>query len=254
MKIQGLDKFRDFFTGFEDRYTLIGGVACYLSMEDAGIDFRATRDLDIVLCAEALDAEFVAQFWVFVKAAGYEHQERSGGDKQLYRFSKPSSSEYPEMLELFSRKPDDLLLDFDNGLTPIPVDESVLSLSAILLDEGYYQCIQEGTEVIAGIPVLKVEYIIPFKMRAWSDLTERKANGERVDSKNIKKHKNDVFKISQLLAPSHVVSISDSIKDDMRSFIGAMADETIDLNQLGLKSITLDQIFGNLKSIYGLGR
>lgn len=251
--IQGLDTFKDYFKGYEDRYTLIGGVACYLSMDDAGIDFRATRDLDIVLCAEALDAEFVAQFWSFVKAANYEHQEKSSGDKQFYRFSKPESKDYPAMIELFSRKPDDLLLEIDNGLTPIPVDESVYSLSAILLDDGYYQCLQDGTEVLNGLPILKVEYIIPFKMRAWSDLTERKSAGESVDSKNIKKHKNDVFKISQLLAPTQTVELSESIKEDMRSFIAAMADETTDLKQLGLKGITVDQIFGTLNQIYSLG-
>ena len=250
--IQGLNIFRDFFKGFEDRYTLIGGVACYMSMEEAGIDFRATKDLDIVLCAEALDAAFVARFWEFVTAAEYEVKERSCGDKQFYRFSKPGTNEYPQMLELFSRKPDDLLLGVNNGLTPIPVDESVSSLSAILLDDAYYQCIQEGTHILDGIPILKVEYIIPFKMKAWSDLTDRKNDGEQVDSKNIKKHRNDVLKISQLLAPTQTVTVSSSIMDDMRSFIVEMASETIDLKQLGLRGITLEEILSNLNSIYGL--
>ena len=71
--IQGLDTFKAFFKGYEDRYTLIGGVACYLSMEEAGLDFRATKVLDIVLCVEALDAEFAQRFWGFVKAGEYEH-------------------------------------------------------------------------------------------------------------------------------------------------------------------------------------
>jgi len=251
--IQGLDTFREYFKGFEDRYTLIGGVACYLSMEDAGIDFRATRDLDIVLCAEALDAEFVAQFWGFVKAANYEHQEKSSGDKQYYRFSKPESDDYPEMIELFSRKPDDLMLKIDNGLTPISVDESVYSLSAILLNDDYYQCLQKGTDVLDGLPILKVGYIIPFKMRAWSDLTERKSAGEKIDSKKIKKHKSDVFKISQLLAPTQTVELTDSIKNDMRNFIKAMAGETIDLKAWKVNGITVDQILDNLNQIYGLG-
>ena len=75
--IQGLEVFSEYFKGFEDRYTLIGGVACYLNMEDADIDFRATKDLDIVLSTEALDAEFVQKFWNFVKEGGYEHQEKA---------------------------------------------------------------------------------------------------------------------------------------------------------------------------------
>ena len=56
--IHGLDFFGQFFVGFEDRYTMIGGVACHLNMAQADINFRATKDLDIVLCAEALDANF----------------------------------------------------------------------------------------------------------------------------------------------------------------------------------------------------
>ncbi|MCP5208184.1 MAG: hypothetical protein H7A01_13330 [Hahellaceae bacterium] len=250
--IQGLDTFREYFKGFEDRYTLIGGVACYLYMENAGVDFRATRDLDIVLCAEALDAEFVKQFWAFVKAANYEHQARYSGNKQYYRFSKPVSNDYPQMIELFSRKPDDLLLKFDNGLTPIPVDESVCSLSAILLDEDYYQCLRSGTEVLNGLPLLKVEFLVPFKMRAWADLSKRKSAGESVDSKSIKKHKYDVFKISQLLIPEQIVPLADSIKTDVASFIEAMASEKTDLKGIGLHGLTIDQILDNLVRIYGL--
>ena len=41
-------------------------------------------------------------------------------------------------------------------------------------------------------------YLIPFKAKAWMDLTDRRAAGEHVDSKNIKKHKNDVFRKKQI--------------------------------------------------------
>lgn len=54
-----------------------------LVMEDAGIDFRATKDLDIVLCVEALNKEFVAVFWQFVEAGGYQHRQRSTG-KEIF--------------------------------------------------------------------------------------------------------------------------------------------------------------------------
>lgn len=250
--IQGLDRFKTFFEGYEDRYALIGGVACYLSMEDAGLDFRATKDLDIVLCAEALDADFAQKFWDFVKAGEYEHQEKSTGDRQFYRFTKPGSKDYPVMLELFSRKPEEVLLEGDTDLTPIPVDEEVSSLSAILLDDGYYQCIQDGKIILDGVSILKVEYIIPFKMKAWSDLSERKDQGERIDSKNIKKHKNDVLKISQLLSPQIRVELSDTIKDDMRAFIRGIADDAVDMKSLGLAGLTLEQIIDSIDAIYDL--
>ena len=57
--VKGLDCFRDHFNAYNDRYVLIGGAACSLAMDNAGLAFRATRDLDIVLCVEALDTSCV---------------------------------------------------------------------------------------------------------------------------------------------------------------------------------------------------
>ena len=79
------------------------------------------------------------------------------------------------------------------GIVPIHIDNSISSLSAILLNESYYNFLINGTGVTDGMSVLNAEHIIPFKAKAWLDLTERKANGEHVDSRDIKKHKNDVL-------------------------------------------------------------
>ena len=51
----GLDRFKEHFAGYADRYVLIGGTASSLSMEELGSEFRATKDLDLVLCVETLD-------------------------------------------------------------------------------------------------------------------------------------------------------------------------------------------------------
>jgi hypothetical protein len=45
--VKGLDIFREHFKDFQDSYVLIGGVACYLAMEEAGVAFRATKDLEL---------------------------------------------------------------------------------------------------------------------------------------------------------------------------------------------------------------
>lgn len=60
--VNGLDEFIKYFASHDDKYVLIGGTACMLVMEDAGISFRATKDLDIVLCVEVLNKDFVAIF------------------------------------------------------------------------------------------------------------------------------------------------------------------------------------------------
>lgn len=45
----GVDRFRAHFAGHEHQYVLIGGATCELIMDEPGLDFRATKDLDIVL-------------------------------------------------------------------------------------------------------------------------------------------------------------------------------------------------------------
>ncbi|WP_294581976.1 hypothetical protein [uncultured Thomasclavelia sp.] len=45
----GIDIFRQYFKGFEDQYVIIGGTACELLMSEQELDFRATKDIDMVL-------------------------------------------------------------------------------------------------------------------------------------------------------------------------------------------------------------
>ncbi len=251
--IRGLTNFRDHFAGFEAEYVLIGGVASHLALDQAGLEFRATKDLDIVLCAEALSAEFVRRFWVFVGAGKYEVQERSDGKKQFYRFKKPENAEYPFMLELFCRKPDEIELDAEGHLTPVPMDEEISSLSAILLDDDYYACIKRGRTVIDGVSILGPEYVLLFKARAWLDLSKRKASGEKVDSKHIKKHRNDVFRLFPLLSENQRVESAASIRDDMKEFVGAMrAEQGLDIARLG-NVRNLNEVLAEMRSIYQTG-
>ena len=180
----GVDRFRAHFAGHEHQYVLIGGAACELIMDEVGLDFRATKDLDIVLVVEALDSAFAARFWDFVEAGDYEIRQSSEGAKVLYRFQKPKAEGYPAMLELFSRAPEGLTLGGNAHLTPLPIDEAAASLSAILLDESYYEFLKSMVREAGGIPVLDEAAIIPFKARAWLDLTRQRAEGSQVDEKN----------------------------------------------------------------------
>lgn len=37
--VNGIEAFRDYFAEYTDQYVIIGGFACDLLMEDAGLDF-----------------------------------------------------------------------------------------------------------------------------------------------------------------------------------------------------------------------
>jgi hypothetical protein len=218
----GLDVWQAHFKDFPDRYVLVGGVACDLLMDEAGLVFRATKDLDVVLLVEVLDAAFAQAFWAFVEAGGYERKEKGEGSK-LYRFAKPSTAGYPFMIELFSRAPEGFDLAEGSQLTPLPIDETVASLSAILLDEAYYGLLKTNLRELAGLPLLHEAALIPFKARAYLDLSARKAAGDRVDSGDVKKHRNDVFRLLQLLPADGALDLPETIVADMRAFLAAVA-------------------------------
>jgi hypothetical protein len=83
-------------------------------------------------------------------------------------------------------------------------------------------------------------------------LSARKAGGERIDSTNIKKHKNDVFRLSVLLTDVMRISLPDSIKRDLGHFIEQMRGEAIDLKLLGIRTRSLPQVLDTLTRVYQL--
>ncbi len=246
----GIESFKEWFVGNEDQYTIIGGTACDILMSSEGLDFRATKDIDLVLIVEAIDADFGKKFWEYIEMADYQHCNKSSGTPQFYRFTRPRSKEYPAMIELFTRKPDVIKLPEDAIFTPLPFDENISSLSAILLDDDYYKFLKQGKLVVDGITVLGPEYLIPFKAKAWLDLTERKRKGEHVDSKNIKKHKNDVFRLTELISSNQRIFTPKSVLNDIKDFIIKMSDENIEVKKLGIIGRTKELILEDLENMY----
>lgn len=153
--VGGMGRFLDHFSAYADRYVLIGGAAVDMLMDRAGIDFRLTKDLDVVLLVESLDAEFGATFWEFISAGGYEHRHKSSGAPCFYRFHSPSDDSFPYMIELFARRDGLIQLPADAVIGPLPVDEEVSSLSAIMLDDDYYDFVRSGAEVVEGVPLFE---------------------------------------------------------------------------------------------------
>ncbi len=223
--VKGLPIFQKWFKDFENQYVLIGGTAASITMTEAGLPFRGTKDLDIVLHVEVLTPEFGQKFWEFVQAGGYQKNEGNPEQKHcLYRFQKPHDDEFPYMLELFSRVPDGLNFFPPGHLTPIPMDEQISSLSAILLDDEYYQFVLTGRKSKYGMPSwVGEDRLIPLKAVAWMEMNERVQNGEKIDSKKINKHLSDVVQLSALLQPGQVIELPEKIKTDLGIFVMAVA-------------------------------
>jgi hypothetical protein len=72
-------------------------------------------------------------------------------------------------------------------------------LSAILLNDDYYSLVREQHNEEKNLPFANPAALIPLKSRAYLDLAERAAKGEKVKGEDIAKHRTDVFRIAATL-------------------------------------------------------
>ena len=246
--VKGIDTFRRYFAEYEEQYVLIGGAACDIAFESNDTAFRATRDLDMVLIVEALTPEFGEKFWEFIQDGGYRNKSTNGQKPQFYRFDKPENEEYPKMVELFCRS--NFGLREMTGITPIHIDDEVSSLSAILLNDDYYRILLEGKVVRNGLSVLRPEYLILFKAKAFLDLKQRKDRGEAVDSKNISKHKKDILRIAAELVLESTGELPEAVETDIRAFIDLLAQDPFDSNSLKTYGLSNDEVVEVLHRVF----
>ncbi len=253
--VRGLTVFKKYFDAFPENYVIIGGTACDLILEEAGFIPRATKDIDIILIVEALNSEFVKQFWLFIEDGNYERKEKSEEERKYYRFMKPQNPDFPYQIELFARNPD--LLDFDEHsfLTPIPVDDDLTSLSAILMDDDYYHFLLAHSELENGLHLANIESLICLKAKAYLEIATRIANGSREDAKHLRKHKGDVFRLAVILTPNDHFELSDTLKADMQAFVNVVTEDLPDksiFKEMGINSVSASDILSLLVDSFGL--
>jgi len=238
-----IEKFKD----YADCYTVIGGTACDILMTEAGTDFRATKDIDMILIMEARYKEFAHIFWEFIREGGYRFGWKNSEKAHFYRFTEPRSG-YPAMIELFSREPN--YINFiPDGIIPIHIDEDTSSLSAILLNDDYYKFMLTGRRVVSGISVLDTEHLIPFKMYAWLDLKDKKARGEHVNERDLKKHKYDVFRLLQIARRDNKIETNGIVRENIIRFMEEIRMENIPFIQL-LLPFEMQEALAYLGEIY----
>ena len=247
--VKGLAIFRDFFRDFQNQYVLIGGAACDIILSEADLSFRATKDLDVVIVLEALTPEFGKRIWEFITEGGYKNKAKSNGTPQFYRFSEPEINDYPYMIELFTRS--EAVLDNQEFVCrPLSISEEISSLSAILLNDDYYQLLSTGRVIIEDIPMLTHEYLVLFKAKAWLDLTEKRNAGHKIQSGDIKKHKNDVANLAVLFTGSEVCEIPTTVFNDIMEFTNAFEQNPPNMKALGITVVSIEEIVDIIRRVY----
>lgn len=261
--VTGLDLFTEYFKDYNESYILIGGAATDRWLDLVGFPYRVTTDLDIILVVEALNSDFVKHFWKFIVDGEYEIRERSDGEPIIYRFIKPKAKGYPKQIEIFSRE-QDIEGDFEGAhLTPIPMGEELSSLSAILMDDGYYEFTRNNADIIDGLHLATSPAILCLKAKAFLDINEkiekkdwRNGNEKSNLIRDMKKHRGDIFRIALVLTLDDTIELEEPMKGDIISFMDEMEKNPPDYKVLaknfGVDEVKPEEIFEQIRSIFKL--
>lgn len=131
------------------------------------------------------------------------------------------------MIELLTRN--FLELPPEAHLTPIPADEDISSLSAILLEEDYYRYVVATRIKVGDVPIVPAQCLIPLKARAWLDLTAWRSRGDTaVKSADVKKHRNDVFRLYLSLGMADSFALPPALQNDLRLFLDSFPPASAD--------------------------
>lgn len=252
--VRGLDIFKTYFKDFSGSYIIIGGTACEQQFIERGLVFRATKDIDLVLIIEALDAAFVKQFWKFIQEGNYHQTQVEEKERKYYRFANPVNENFPMLIELFSKRPNVIREIEGIHLTPIPVEEDLSSLSAILMDDEYYKFTIDNIQQVDDLSVASAEVLIALKVIAYLNMLQRKEAGEQIDSKHIKKHKNDILRLAVTLTADSKVQCSETIRNDVSTFIEMMKTEKPNVKnmfkEMGIDALETDELLSQLQSTF----
>ncbi|MGL4410582.1 MAG: hypothetical protein ACRCTF_00360 [Bacteroidales bacterium] len=258
--MKGIDKIKEYLGEFKSNYVIIGGTAANLNLELQSQRGRVTKDIDMIVICEAINADYVESFWQFIKSGGYQlwQVKNDEGESRscFYRFINPTDENYPEYIELFSRKPDAINLPEDAHLVHIPTDEYLSSFSAILMDDDYYNYAISHSVEISGVMSLDVPSLLALKAKAYLNNRQRKLDGAHVQSDDINKHKKDIYRLSFIINEGDSFEVPNSIAVDLNRFCELLLEEPINAQALSKYMAapvkTMEQIVEQIKSTFGL--
>lgn len=69
----GFNHFCAYLKGLEEYYVIIGGGAASILMDEEGLEFRATKDVDLVVLVRSKDLN--ARVLAYVREGGYKSKE-----------------------------------------------------------------------------------------------------------------------------------------------------------------------------------
>lgn len=223
--VGGLDKFRETFARYSDNFVIIGGTACEEVLSGTEMRPRATMDIDIVVIVESMTTEFAKAFWEFISEGEYRPGLRKSQEEApkyvLYSFDNGKAG-YPIKIELLSRHND--IFTSATHTEPLPIEGDVSSLSAIILDEPYYNLTISNSFVSNGLRYASPIALMALKARAYLNLLSDREKGLKINTKDILKHRNDVLKLVATMSGITKVFVDKEIVKTITDFADGLLE------------------------------
>lgn len=239
MKINQLhiQKLLQFLHDNKDSYFVIGGHAAAIHFENVGLEFRTTKDFDIVLVTKLDNSDFSKQIAKFLIEGGYENRYRNE-KKTAYRFENPKSPEFPKIIEFFVEEgkfPESL----DKRFASLDIVVNEEKMSAIVLDNDIFEFAKKHVVMNYDLPIVDIKGLIALKSFAYFKNLEL-FNLGLVKKDDYLKHRKDVFRLLTILADSEPISdIPEILKKSMLDFLSIL-EQASDLSheyKVNLKTV-----------------
>lgn len=81
-----------------------------------------------------------------------------------------------------------------------------------MLSDLYNDLLVKGKRAVDGYSTVDIETVVLFKIKAWLDMKAYKEAGEAIDTKSIKKHKNDIFRLLANVLPTSRIVVVEVIR------------------------------------------
>lgn len=230
---RGLKHFTDYFSDFSSDYVIIGGGAASVCFDDEKLEFRATKDIDMVLFTNNAP-DFNKKISEYIFLGKYGVNEKTENPPRYYRFSKPEDKNFPEIVEIFAKADSEIELRKGQYIIPIQNDAEA-QLSAILLDDEYFNLIRDNAKKSeVGYSIITPYANICLKARAFRELKERNEEEGKIN-----KHRNDVLRLAQILKAGEQLKLQGRPKQDFLQIFSAVEE---------LEEKTIRQIVGSTLS------
>ena len=216
--LNGYDKFCAAFSEFKDSFVVIGGTAVEMLRGPNPRFMRTTKDIDMVVMTPEVNPAFSARLMQFIRDGKYEPYQ--GHERPFfYRYMRPKTEGYPWQIEMLTKSP----LPENAEIKYTRISESPdESLSAMIMDEAYYDFVQSVAVEQNGVRRLSALGLVVFKAHAYLNLMdEYSRTGNGIVRSNALKHRRDVFMLTNEILATESISLPAGIAARMQEFIAS---------------------------------